>query len=77
MTDACVLPVCSACQQTPKRGLAGGMWVKGLFICTDCMEMVPEWSAEDAQYQSLKKSIAYLWANHPAWRRHLASAGNP
>ncbi|HHZ16307.1 MAG TPA: sigma factor G inhibitor Gin [Peptococcaceae bacterium] len=47
-----LLPVCALCQYVPERGLAGGFFLKGVFICDSCEnELLTSKPENEQQYQ--------------------------
>ncbi|MZP29254.1 hypothetical protein GTO91_05980 [Heliobacterium undosum] len=76
MKEAALLPRCSTCRQVPPEGIAGGLWIRGVFLCNRCLADLSSWTTENESYRTLKNSLDRLW-QRPDWRRHLASGGRP
>jgi hypothetical protein len=57
-----LLPVCMICEQTPPKGIAGGMLVSGRFLCARCEREIVRVQVGDTRYAQLKEKLKKLWA---------------
>ena len=57
-----LLPVCMICEQTPFRGIAGGILVSGRFLCTRCEREIVNIQVDDSRYAHLREKLKKLWA---------------
>jgi hypothetical protein len=57
-----LLPVCMICEQTPPKGIAGGMLVSGRFLCARCEREIVRVQVGDSRYGQLKEKLKKLWA---------------
>lgn len=56
-----LLPICVICEQTPPRGIAGGIVVSGCFLCTVCEKEIVETRVGDSRYGDIKEKIKRIW----------------
>ncbi|HAF17016.1 MAG TPA: inhibitor of sigma-G Gin [Peptococcaceae bacterium] len=49
------------CEQTPPRGIAGGIVVSGCFLCTGCEKEIVETRVGDSRYCDIKEKIKRIW----------------
>jgi hypothetical protein len=56
-----LLPVCMICEQTPPRGIAGGIVVSGCFLCTACEKEIVQTRVGDRRYCDIKEKIKKIW----------------
>ncbi len=57
-----LLPVCMICEQTPPRGIAGGILVSGRFLCARCECEIVSVQVDDSRYAQLREKLKKLWA---------------
>lgn len=62
-----VLPVCLICEQTPPGGIAGGIFVSSVFLCTACEREIVRTRVGDGRYSQLKEKVKRIWARGKAW----------
>jgi hypothetical protein len=58
-----LLPVCVVCEQTPAKGIAGGMVVSGQFLCDKCEQEIVKTQVGDSRYGLIKEKIKKLWGS--------------
>jgi hypothetical protein len=56
-----LLPVCVICEETPPRGIAGGIMVSGSFLCMRCEKEIVRTRVGDRRYFDLKEKIKKIW----------------
>lgn len=58
-----LLPVCVVCDQTPPRGIGGGILVSGHFLCTRCEQEIVRARVGDGRYFQIKEKIKKIWGH--------------
>ncbi|HHV35797.1 MAG: sigma factor G inhibitor Gin [Syntrophaceticus sp.] len=56
-----LLPICLICEETPPRGIAGGIMVSGSFLCMRCEKEIVRTRVGDSRYFDLKEKIKRIW----------------
>lgn len=56
-----LLPICVICEETPPRGIAGGIMIAGGFLCIRCEKEIVHTCVGDSRYIDLKEKIKTIW----------------
>ncbi|MCW2276997.1 hypothetical protein [Heliophilum fasciatum] len=75
MNEQKVAPCCALCQQTPERGIAGGWWIGGFFLCDRCWQAAAASTDGEGVYDELFRVLRERWRHHRRWRRYLVPGG--
>lgn len=61
-----ILPICFFCNVVPSKGIAGGFWFKGFFICEHCEKELINCKINQLKYRlALQKIRKILFRKNP------------